>query len=97
MSFISSYPYSGSFFLPFGQSISEFLPRSYYVKPVVLKTWIPIPGIMTSNPKIERIVSEGKQERKETERTEKDEAKRQLQTLQKATLQLDIKIGYRLI
>lgn len=52
---------------------------------------------MTSNPKIERIVSEGKQERKETERTEKDEAKRQLQTLQKATLQLDIKIGYRLI
>lgn len=68
VSFISSYPYSGSFFfLPFGQSISEFLPRSYYVKPVVLKSWIPIPGIMTSNPKIECIVvSEGKQERKET-------------------------------
>lgn len=96
MSFISSYPYSGSFFLPFGQSISEFLPRSYYVKPVVLKTWIPIPGIMTSNPEIECIVvSEGKQERKETEQTEKDEAKRQLQTLQKATLKLDIKIGHR--
>jgi len=57
----------GPFFLPFGQSISEFLPRSYYVKPVVLKSWIPIPGIMTSNPKIECIVvSEGKQERKET-------------------------------
>lgn len=57
----------GLFFLPFGQSISEFLPRSYYVKPVVLKSWIPIPGIMTSNPKIECIVvSEGKQERKET-------------------------------
>lgn len=57
----------GLFLIPFGQSISEFLPRSYYVKPVVLKSWIPIPGIMTSNPKIERIVvSEGKQERKET-------------------------------
>lgn len=54
------------FLIPFGQSISEFLPRSYYVKPVVLKSWIPIPGIMTSNPKIECIVvSEGKQERKE--------------------------------
>lgn len=57
----------GLFLIPFGQSISEFLPRSYYVKPVVLKSWIPIPGIMTSNPKIECIVvSEGKQERKET-------------------------------
>lgn len=56
----------GLFLIPFGQSISEFLPRSYYVKPVVLKSWIPIPGIMTSNPKIECIVvSEGKQERKE--------------------------------
>lgn len=57
----------GPFLFPFGQSISESLPRSYYVKPVVLKSWIPIPGIMTSNPKIERVVfSEGKQERKET-------------------------------
>lgn len=53
---------------------------------------------MTSNPEIECIVvSEGKQERKETEQTEKDEAKRQLQTLQKATLKLDIKIGHRWI
>lgn len=57
----------GLFLIPFRQSISEFLPRSYYVKPVVLKSWIPIPGIMTSNPKIECIVvSEGKQQRKET-------------------------------